>query len=111
QHTGFAERSDGQTVPAGDYLVIPGRLWSQITRGQQTVADVRPPLHVVRLRAQLQRRHAVFEGPGSGDLEQRSGAWAVVLAENIDELWGCPDVGQALDPLGVGVESRGEAAL
>ena len=111
QHAGFAQRSDGQTIPAGDHLVVPAGLWPQIARGQQAAADALPPRRVVRLPAQLKRRHTVFEGPGRSDLQQRGGPAAVVLTEHLDELLRSPGVGQALDPLGVGIQSRGEAAL
>ena len=44
-------------------------------------------------------------------LEQLRGPCAVHLPEHLDQLGGRPGVGQALDAVGVGVESRGEAAL
>ena len=80
QDAGLAQRGDGQPVPAGHHLVVPGRLGSLAARGQQTGADGLPPLRVGRCAA------------------------AVVLAEHLGELRRRPGIGQALDAPGVSVQ-------
>ena len=49
--------------------------------------------------------------PAGGHLEQVGRPRAVLLAQHLDQLLAGPDVGQALHPVGVGIEGGGEAAL
>ena len=78
--------------------------------GEQPGAHGCPARDVVGVAQQLQRRRAVLERARVGDREQGGGP-APSSRRAPRRAGRRPDVGAALDAVGVGVERRGEAAL
>ena len=76
---------------------------------KQPGADLRQPLG--RVAAGLEHVRAVLEVALGGGAEVGDGGLGELFAEHLAQLVDGPDVELALDPLGVGVERRAEAAL
>ena len=116
QHTGIREGGDRQPVPRRDHLVVAARLGSLRAGGQQPGRASPPTTPGRRGRC----RSCRVEAPASKvpvGRDRRAGPRHVrrPRPEHLDELGGCPRVGEALVRVavddGVGVERGREPAL
>src|SRR5690606_22975010 len=116
QHGGLDQGDDSPAVPGRDDLVVAGGAGALGTGGEEAFADTSEPGGVVGFGEQAEGGGAALEGAGLGDAEQGGGAVAVVVAQDVAQLGGGPDVEGALLRVAggvgaVGVEGGGEAAL
>ena len=111
QQPRLGERGDGQAIPGGHHLVVPGRPNPPGPCREQRIGYPGEAPGVRRIGAELEHRAAMLEGSRLGDAEGLRSEPPVVGPEHRPQLPGGPDVEPALLALAVGVERGGEAAL
>ena len=103
------EGRHGEAVPRGDDLVVASGLRTARPRREQPGPHVVEPRAVVASTGSWSVEAPCSKVPVRCDDEELGGGLAVV-SQDLAQLVGRPGVGQALDPVGVGIERGGEPA-